>query len=341
MSAGLRCPAPPLLPALLLTLLAGCESTPPEPRLTAASDRSPQTQAALAAASEAFQRGDLFRTEEALRQAMASAPDDPDIALDLGDTLARMGRNEAAREHYLGFLERHPGASQVRQAYGLVLITLGAWKESEREFVRLAKERPEDPTALFSLGLVLNRLGRYEEAIPSLRKAATLAPAGAGIQTELGIAALRMGRLPEASAALQKAVEIDPQNVAALHNLGNCYARMNRPQEAGAVLEQFARASKRQETFLDEKRLFKSAQSRAQELLQAGKAEKALEALLAYRSQLQDYAPFQQELGITYLQLGKPREASAAFQRALDLDPSLLVARARLTQLSARSAVSP
>jgi tetratricopeptide (TPR) repeat protein len=272
---------------------------------------------------------------------MSYAPDDPDIALDLGDTLARMGRNEAAREHYLRFLERHPGASPIRQAYGLVLITLGAWKESEREFVRLVKERPEDPTALFSLGLVLNRLGRYEEAVPPLRKAATLTPADAGVQTELGIAALSLGRLPEASAALRKAVDLDPQNVAALHNLGNCYARMNRPREAGAVLEQFARASKRQETFLDEKRLFKSAQSRTQELLQAGKAEKALEALLAYRSQLQNYAPFQQELGVTYLRLDKPREAIEAFQRALDLDPSLPVARARLTQLSARSPVSP
>ena len=277
--------------------------------------------------------GNLLQTEELLRRAAAGAPDDLDIALDLGDTLNRLGRNESAREHYLKFLARHPSASQARRALGLTLMTLGSWGEARDQFQILVREHPRDPAALRNLGLALNRLARYEDALPPLKEAAALSPGHPEIETELGIACLRLDRLPEAEAALRKAVEIDPSSVPALHNLGNCYARMGRTQEAREILERFTRASNRQEHFYDEKRLFRAAQARAGELSRAGKEEKALAALLAYRDQLEGFPSFHQELGITYLRLGKSPEATRAFQRALDLDPGLVEARANLIAL--------
>jgi len=312
---------------------AGCRSTPPEPPLTSSSDRPPEVQSALAAAAEAYQRGNLFQTKELLRRAAGGAPDDCDIALDLGDTLNRLGHNEAARDHYARFLARHPSAWQVRQALGLTLISLGRWGEARDEFRKLVGQRPRDPSALFSLGTALNRLGRYEEALSPLKEAAAISPGDSAIQTEMGIASLKLNRLPEAAAALRTATEIDPFNVPALHNLGNCYARMDRRQEARAVLEQFNRASSRKEQFINDKRLFQAARSKANELTAAGKPEKALVALAAYRTELLTFAPFHQEMGIVLLRLGKKSEAMEAFQRALDLDPGLVEARAHLISL--------
>jgi protein O-GlcNAc transferase len=322
-----------LLAGLLSAAVLHCETAPPEPPLSSPESRSPEVRSALEGAGAAYQRGDLQRTVEMLRRAAANAPDDLDIALDLGDTLNRLGHNEAAREHYLEFVARHPAVSQVRQALGLTLITLGRWEEARDQFQTLVRQHPGDPAALLNTGLSLNRLGRYKEARDRLAEAASLSPNDAEIQTELGIACLRLDRLPEAAAALKRAVDIEPFRVAALHNLGNCYARMGREQEAKAVLDQFLKASNRQERFFDEKRLFRAAQGRAEELSLAGNQDKALEALLAYRKDLEEFPPFHQELGVAYLRLGKTREATEAFQRALDMNPELVESRAHLIAL--------
>ncbi|HMC83123.1 MAG TPA: tetratricopeptide repeat protein, partial [Candidatus Polarisedimenticolia bacterium] len=201
--------------ALAATLaLPSCRRA--EPSLTGAAARSPEVRQALARAAETFQRGDFFHAEQSLRQAHAGAPDDPDIALDLGDTLIRLSRSEAARDHYRAFLSRHPSASQVRLALGLTLITLGLWKEAAGELERTVSERPQDPSALYNLGSVLSRLGREEEAIVRLKAAAQLSPEDPSIAVALGMAYQRLGRISEAIGSLEKALSMDPDNVPAL-----------------------------------------------------------------------------------------------------------------------------
>src|SRR5207249_7446317 len=78
----------PVLAGLLAALLR-CESAPPEAPLSPPTSRSAEVQSALAEAAEAYQRGDLLRAADSLGRAAAGAPDDSDIALDLGDTLNR------------------------------------------------------------------------------------------------------------------------------------------------------------------------------------------------------------------------------------------------------------
>ena len=318
--------------ALAATLaLPSCRRA--EPPLTGAAARSPEVRQALARAAETFQRGDFFHAEQSLRQALAGAPDDPDIALDLGDTLIRLSRSEAARDHYRAFLSRHPSASQVRLALGLTLITLGLWKEAAGELERTVSERPQDPSALYNLGSVLSRLGREEEAIVRLKAAAQLSPEDPSIAVALGMAYQRLGRISEAIGSLEKALSMDPDNVPALFTLGNCYARSGRRKEAQDALARFTRASSRKEKFLDEKRLFRAAQARANQFSRAGEDRKALDELLLYRRELESFAPFHQELGLAYLKLGRRAEARAALERAVSLDPSLLEAHGHLVVL--------
>jgi len=132
-----------------------------------------------------------------------------------------------------------------------------------------------------------------------------------------------MGRLDEAAHALERSVTLNPENVPALFNLGNCYVRLGRGEEARKALDRFTRASGSQEKYLDQKRLFRAAQARADSLAHEGKDDKSLEALLAYRDSLTDFSLFQQELGVAYLRLGRRDDAIAAFERAVAKDPTL------------------
>jgi Flp pilus assembly protein TadD len=317
----------------IVALALDCRSRPVEAPLTTEKDRSPQVQGTLAEAAGAYQRGNLLLTQQLLQQASAANPDDPDIALDLGDTLNRLQRMESARQHYVEFLSRHPSASQVRLALGLTLMGLGRWEESAREIQRVTEELPEDTNARFNLGIILARLGRYDEALPELQFAAEKSPPDPALFTELGITLMRKGEPAQAEKALQKALALDPENVPALFNLGQCFERLGRGEEAREAQGRFARASGTRERYLDEKRLFRAAQSRSDSLARDGKDELALEALLAYRDTLAEFPPFQQELGVVYLRLGRRQDAIAAFERAVAKDPSLTESHAQLAVL--------
>jgi len=315
------------------SLALACSGPPAEAPLTSAQERSPQVQATLVEAAVAYQRGNLLMTEQLLRTARSAAPDDPDIALDLGDTLNRLQRMDSARRHYDEFLARHPSASPVRLALGLTLMGLGRWEESADQIARVVEGRPEDSVARFNLGIVLAKLGRYEEALPHLRRAAELSPADPGIHTELGIVLLRLGKPGEAEKALQRALELDPGKVSALFNLGQCYTQMGRHEDAQNALERFSRASAGRERFIDQKRLFRSVQARAESLAREGKSDESLEALLAFREPLEDFPLFQQEVGVAYLRLGRRQEAIASFERAVAGDPALTESHSHLAVL--------
>lgn len=301
--------------------------------MTSAKDRTPQLQALLSEAGDSFRRGDLLRTQALLAKARAAAPDDPDIALDLGDTLNRLQRMDAARQQYADFLARHPSAAQVRLAYGLTLMGLGRWEDSAQEILRVTREIPEDLNARFNLGIAFARLGRYEEAVPQLERATRAQPPDPAVFTEMGNALLKTGKLPEAEKAFRQALTLDPDNVPALFSLGQCYERMGRSVEAQQAQERFFAASGSKEKYLDEKRLFRAAQSRSEILQREGKHPEALAALLAYRDSLAAFPPYQQELGIAYLRLGRVAEAIAAFEKAVAGDASLTQAHAQLAIL--------
>jgi Flp pilus assembly protein TadD len=321
---------------LLLTafLAPGCSGrNRSEAPLTSAQQRSPQLQAILAEAAGAYQRGNLALTEETLRKASRMAPDDPELALDLGDTLTRAQQLDAARRHYEEFLQRHPSSTAVRLALGLTLTGLGRWDDSAREVRQVVESTPDDPVARLNLGIVLSKQGQYDEAIVQLRRATELSPTDPLALKELGSALMGAGQLQEAATALEHTVAIDSSSAPAWFALGGCYARLGRKAEAEAALEHFSEAAKGKERFLDQKRLFRAAQGRAETLSRAGKQEEALAALLAYGDALADFPPFQQELGIAYLRLGQRKEAIAALELAVAGDRTLREAHGHLAVL--------
>jgi tetratricopeptide (TPR) repeat protein len=320
-----------LLPFGALAALAGCSQA--EPPLTGAAERSPALQQLLAKANEAHRRGSLRETEEMLRRAHAEAPDDLDIALDLGDTLTRLGRNESARAHYAAFLSRHPSASAARLAHGRCLVSLARAEEAIPELDRAARELGTDAGAWLALGEALGDAGRTEEALAPLRRAAELAPADPAAHAALGAACLRIERLDEAIAALERSLELDPGSAPALFGLAQAYARAGRAEESRSAQDRFRKASHGREEELDRRRLLRAARAQAARLAARGDHEKALRALLAYQDQLEDYAPYQVQVGVALLDLGQAAESEAALRRAIQLDRTLSDAYLRLAEL--------
>jgi tetratricopeptide (TPR) repeat protein len=319
--------------AAMAILAPGCGRPTIQDHLATPAERPPQVRAALQRAGEAYQRGNLALTEQFLRQAYAAAQDDPDLALDLGDTLVRMQKMDSARVHYVEFLSRHPSVPSVRLALGLTLMGLGRWQESASQIEHAVAMRPSDPIARFELGIAFVKLGRYAEALPHLKQVAVQSASDPAVFTELGIALMGLNRLDEATQALEHSVAKDPEYVPALFNLGHCYARLGETDKAQEALARFSRASGAKEKYIDQKRLFEAAQGRSDALAREGKDEKALEALLAYADALKDFAPFQQELGVAYLRLGRREEAIRAFERAVSRQPSLTESHAQLAVL--------
>jgi tetratricopeptide (TPR) repeat protein len=228
----------------------------------------------------------------------------------------------------------------VRLALGLTLMGLGRWEESASQIQRAVAERPADPIARFELGIALVKLGRYADALPHLKRVAVESATDPAAFTELGIALMRLNRLDEAARELERSVARDPRYVPALFNLGHCYARLGRSAEAREALMRFSQASGEKEKYIDQKRLFQAAQGRSDALVREGKDEKSLEALLAYREALESFGPFQQELGVAYLRLGRKEEAIAAFERAVSREPFLTEANAHLAVLYQQEGLS-
>jgi tetratricopeptide (TPR) repeat protein len=101
-----------------------------------------------------------------LEQAHEKAPDRPEIADTLADTLLRVGRL-ASREHSPGEAEPYfrraallrPGLAAARVQYGLNLLVLGRIAEARRELEAAVRLDPRDADALAHLGYCELMLG--------------------------------------------------------------------------------------------------------------------------------------------------------------------------------------
>jgi len=156
-----------------------------------------------------------------------------------------------------------------RFAEGLALYREGEKEAALAFFARAARDRPDDPEALYFLGLVLFKLGRHSEAIGPLRRSADLVPAedaliklamaqgqtgdlaaclatleeaarklpgSPGVRAHLGTTLRSLDRVEEALEAYRQALERDPEHVPALWGMGLALGMRERWPEGMAAL---------------------------------------------------------------------------------------------------------
>lgn len=197
-----------VLAALSPLFLSGCATLSPGGHDRAAAAEPVAQDLRLARAARAA--GDFASAVNLYNSALNVRPDDPEILVELGDTLLQIGAVEEARE-----------------AYGRV---------------------GPDAAARFGAELGLGRaeLARHdpEAALGYFAKADELEPGDRRVLLGRGVALDLLKRHPEAQAAYEAVLEADPHDVAARNNLALSLAFARDYEAAEKILTPLARSPK-------------------------------------------------------------------------------------------------
>ena len=135
----------------------------------------------------------------------------PELQTNYGLALERLGRYEAAEEHYRAALEADPTNPLPMNNLAYMYASLGTNLD---EALQLAEEatrlRPRNASCIDTLGYVLCRQRRYETAVAVLEEAKALRPTSGTVRYHLGLALEALGATEAAAAEFGEAVRRDP-----------------------------------------------------------------------------------------------------------------------------------
>ncbi|HVM62369.1 MAG TPA: tetratricopeptide repeat protein [Verrucomicrobiae bacterium] len=182
-----------------------------------------------------------------------------------------------------------PSSGAIRDAAkfferGNKFVEDGSLARAKQEYEKAIKIYPKYLDALYNLAIACERLGQKSEAIDDYKRYLAVKENDADVWTQLGLLYDDVGNKMEARRAYEKALEINPKFGRAHHNLGVLLKEQGDLKGAETHLADFVK--------LEE---------------DAGRQDGD-----AYYS-----------LGILYLQERRDKEAKAAMQKALDIDPSV------------------
>ncbi len=234
----------------------------------------------------------LYRFEQAesqLRHALESSPNEPDWRHALARTLLEQGKNQAALDELKRALDL-ADKPEFHYAKAMCALNLGRLDVAEKALEASLGLSPNQPEALYKLGKIQIDRGDYQGGIERLRQAVERNPDHVEARFLLGLAWRHRGNLEAAASAFQAVLERLPGHVGALFNLTSVRARQGRDEEAETLRERFETA-----TALQDQIDFLRAGIRkepgnavarlrlAELLLDTGRGQEALEALLAAR----------------------------------------------------------
>lgn len=151
----------------------------------------------------------LGRVEEGvghLRRASDAAQGDASFAIALGRVLARLERDDEAREAFERAVERSPQAAEPRLAFAEHLLARRKPDEAAAKFEEALERSPTNVPARVGLGMILERLGRRDEALAQARKALDLEPASASAHVLMARLERRAGDNDSAKKRMERAL---------------------------------------------------------------------------------------------------------------------------------------
>ncbi|RDL52698.1 Beta-barrel assembly-enhancing protease [Ensifer sp. M14] len=166
--------------------------------------------------------------------------------LQLGLSLAGIGKVEEAKKHLKALIDVDPKNIRNYLAYGSVLSDAKDYKEMGELYDRAVDQigavpKRSDWTVFFQRGIAYERQKLWDKAEPSFRKALELNPDQPQVLNYLGYSWVDMNiNLEEGLDMIRKAVELKPDDGYIVDSLGWAYFRMNRFDDAVVELEKAA-----------------------------------------------------------------------------------------------------
>lgn len=226
--------------------------------------------------------GDYAQAESALRQALALAPQQPQVSLSLARALAKQGK-EVEAKYQLEYIAStgSPDPRLLCQA-GMLLLELSEPALGEKYLRKALKVAPEDAAPWLYWGHFCLLTQDESVAIKHFRKAVKLEPKLVPARLALADTALKLGRLAEAEEAAREASRLAPEQPEALCMMAQ--VELKKPASANAL-------------------------SATRQILEKSVRLKP------------DYRDAHYYLGLTCLRLGDAKGAVAALEQAIALNP--------------------
>lgn len=271
--------------------------------------------------------GQVGRDQEALVEHQAAArlkPEDPAIRLNLARALLRLEKTTEAQVHLDWLLARQPDSGTVLAARGQALLLEGKFAAAIEPLTRATRLAPADAIAMFHLALAWQGHAGDSPALPHLLRAVALGPDRVEIRLACAAALQRDGKREEAAGQYAIAARLQPDSPEISYNLGTVLLELDRAEAAAAA---FTTAVSLRPAWIP---------ARHNLALTLMRLRRPAEAANHY-AEVVRLAPSAQALHNLALALaaaGRTREAIAADERALQLDPGFAPARRHRQELS-------
>lgn len=280
--------------------------------------------------------GELLRGEERLDDAILVAKQG--LVIDsgskelynlLGGIYSQLGRHDEAIAMFQRYVELAPEEPNAHDSLSLGYEWAGRYQEAITEYGRALALKPDFEVSVIHLGNTYFRQGRYREAIECYRRYLELTSfdnlARARGHNCIAHVQRALGRLNEAERSANTGLRYKKDGVNELFLLALDKGNLATAEKFKEVLERFpyrergARGSSRQLLYF--RGYFDLKSGNRKSAWPAGAVENFKEAL-KHRPLIWNIDAYEDCLGKAYLELGRPDEAIAEFERILRLNPN-------------------
>jgi tetratricopeptide (TPR) repeat protein len=265
------------------------------------------------------QPGELVEREVArLEKIVAQNPDDPDRRVELALLYSETGALEQALVQLQAALELDDSHQGALVALGDIYMEQGRYQEALEPYLKVVELNQDNPLrgvsrqlegVYYYLGVAYFNLGQSEKAIESLEEALAIDRTDADAWYMLGATYQHIGELEKAIDSFKQAVRFVPNFAEAYQGLAECYEKTGQ-----GSLARYAEAMVS---------------------YSSGALTKAIKQLEEVVTTAPELAEAYLGLGLAYEKEGQVEKAISAYQQALNLDPDIWLAQAKLQALGA------
>ena len=155
--------------------------------------------------------------------ALALAPEDPQMHNRLGMLEMSQGNSTKAQEYYTKACELAPDVSRYHMRLGDSFQRLGQFEDSIQSYARSLELEPKNAPAWNNRGFANFNINRWNEALRCYDESMRSDPSYAVAWYNYGYTLQLSGRLNESKDYYQRAVELDPEDKIAWNNLANVH----------------------------------------------------------------------------------------------------------------------
>ena len=185
----------------------------------------------FAPAAAAQAAGNLVEAERLYRDALTRAPV-PEMLVNHGNLLARLGRRDEALTRYDAAIAGNPGLLPAHYNRGNLLSELKRPQEALESYDWALALKRDVPGVWNNRATVLRSLRRLDEALASTDQALALAPGHVNARTNRAMLLWDMKRFDVALAVVDQVLASQPGFGEALYLRGNILTDLGRPAEA-------------------------------------------------------------------------------------------------------------